>query len=353
MIRSFSAQHFKSFERLRLDNLREINVIVGRSAAGKTTLLEALRVGMSGQPQTLWNLLAQRSLALFMPGPTREQTEALWGQYFYNFDVRTPIEFIFERQNGENAQVTVGLDPEVQVTSTQTLPGILPMLVGSSSLFIERKPFDGQSSTLRGSVSQQGGLQFESGLEIGPVGEFLTANQPLNAQQAANWFSNLSIANRERPIVQAVRDQFSFIQELSVQAPNGISSLHATVERLARKVPLSSVSAGINKFVSILLAIEQFSNGNLMIDEIENGIYYELFEPFWKSLSAVSKESKTQLFITTHSLECLKGLISSIEAEPQRFNLVQVYQENGRSQAVVVPGHDALAAIENGIEVRV
>jgi recombinational DNA repair ATPase RecF len=43
MIKSFEMERFRAFEHLAISGLRSVNVIVGRSASGKTALLEGVR----------------------------------------------------------------------------------------------------------------------------------------------------------------------------------------------------------------------------------------------------------------------------------------------------------------------
>src|ERR1700735_101538 len=84
MIDSFRIKHFRCFQTLDLTALRRINVIVGRNAAGKTALLEGIRLGLGATPNLLWSLNQQRGLVVFFqPNQSREQFEAQWNGYFY------------------------------------------------------------------------------------------------------------------------------------------------------------------------------------------------------------------------------------------------------------------------------
>lgn len=60
----------------------------------------------------------------------------------------------------------------------------------------------------------------------------------------------------------------------------------------------------------------------LLIDEIENGLYYEGMEDFWKGLMAILEDQDVQLFATTHSRECMEAAhkaAASMEGDPLRF----------------------------------
>jgi len=60
----------------------------------------------------------------------------------------------------------------------------------------------------------------------------------------------------------------------------------------------------------------------LLIDEIENGLYYGGLEDYWKGLMAILEDQDVQLFATTHSRECMEAAhraASSYEDYPLRF----------------------------------
>ena len=53
MMESFYIQNFKNFEELTLDQLRRVNLIVGKNSVGKSTLLEAIAVYLSDVMKTV------------------------------------------------------------------------------------------------------------------------------------------------------------------------------------------------------------------------------------------------------------------------------------------------------------
>jgi AAA15 family ATPase/GTPase len=51
MIQFFEATRVRAFEHLAINGLRPVNIIVGRSAAGKTALLEGIRMALGATPK--------------------------------------------------------------------------------------------------------------------------------------------------------------------------------------------------------------------------------------------------------------------------------------------------------------
>jgi AAA domain, putative AbiEii toxin, Type IV TA system len=104
--------------------------------------------------------------------------------------------------------------------------------------------------------------------------------------------------------------------------------------------------------VTLLLGIAHSEGTAFFIDEVENGFHFSRHERLWEQLLSFADEYETQLFLTTHSWECLKAATPLISRLPDDFSMIQVFQKSGVGNAVVVPGRDAAAAIENEIEVR-
>ena len=75
-----------------------------------------------------------------------------------------------------------------------------------------------------------------------------------------------------------------------------------------------------------------------------------MFPDFWEALHRFAIENKTQLFLSTHSWECLQGASVVIDKHQNDFSLIQVMQEKGVSAALVAAGKNVAAAIESDIE---
>jgi hypothetical protein len=103
---------------------------------------------------------------------------------------------------------------------------------------------------------------------------------------------------------------------------------------------------------------EIFANGPkiLLIDEIENGLYYEGMEDFWKGLMAVLEDQDVQLFATTHSRECMEAAhkaAASMEGDPLRFlRLDRRVDDPGKIVATTFGKEEMQTAIEFNRDMR-
>jgi len=357
MIKSLHAENFRCFKELDLSDLRRVNVVVGMNATGKTALLEALRLALGGTPNTLWAMNNARGFFAPAPQPiiTREIFESIWSPYFFNFDVFNAI--LTDCCDSENHHATTRVFFDVQRPVTAVPQHLLqqPQSVLPSSfippLAFERSSFSGVKSTLYASVQSQGGLNFDSGPELGSVTEILPSLAwILNPAQV---FSQVSQRQREEAIIDAVRDEFDqSLESLVVLAPSGIAGLYAGLRYLREKLPVGYLSAGISRFIAMLSAVLIFGKGVVLIDEIEDGISYRIFPALWKYLLKFAMENDTQIFASTHSLECVRALLPAMEGHEHEFALLRAERANGASSITLVPGKFLESAIDQGVEVR-
>lgn len=76
-----------------------------------------------------------------------------------------------------------------------------------------------------------------------------------------------------------------------------------------KNVELYSYGAGVERIFEIALNVAYCRNGVLLIDEVDSGIHYSLLIEFTRFLQKLCNAFNTQLFITTHSKECVDAFV--------------------------------------------
>lgn len=69
--------------------------------------------------------------------------------------------------------------------------------------------------------------------------------------------------------------------------------------------PLSQYGEGANKLFRILITIYMSKNKIVCIDEIDTGIHFSRFVEFWKIIIKAAMKNNVQLFASTHNIECV------------------------------------------------
>jgi AAA domain, putative AbiEii toxin, Type IV TA system/AAA ATPase domain len=364
MIKSLRIENFRCFKTIDVAGMQRINVVVGRNATGKTALLEAVRLAVGGTPTVLWGLNPSRGYFGGVPQPmTRDIFESLWNPYFFNFDGSKCISTDCSDSDNKRATLKISYDARSsegaipsQPPQQQAAPSIVPTSF-IPRLAFERSGFSGPASTLYATALLQGGINLDQGQEFGPVTEFIQSAPTavnFNPNLATQLFSQLSLQQREGKIVTAVRDEFErSLESLVVLSPTGGQpALYASLGYLKEKLPVSYLSAGIGRFITMLSAVLLRRKGIVLIDEIENGLSYKAFAALWKYLLAFAVENDTQIFASTHSSECVKALLPAMEGHEADFALLRAERMNGSSGIAAIEGKFLEAAIDQGVEVR-
>ena len=77
---------------------------------------------------------------------------------------------------------------------------------------------------------------------------------------------------------------------------------------LGKRIPVNMMGDGARKIVSLLTAVYDCKDGILLIDEISNGFHYSVMRDLWRVLIDAAMRNNTQLFVTTHDIDSIKGL---------------------------------------------
>ena len=106
---------------------------------------------------------------------------------------------------------------------------------------------------------------------------------------------------------------------------NQIGMLLANIE-LAELIPVNLMGGGISKYLSVALAMVNYKNGMVFIDEFENGLHHSAQETLWKAVFTWAQKLNVQVFAATHSLECIRAFSNSIssslfEAEAKLYRI--------------------------------
>ena len=355
MITSLRVKNYRCFKDLKVNDLGLINIIAGDNGAGKTALLESI-ILPAGNPQYVFQLRNWRGVNMSALGPTKSAYEAVWKDLFFQFSHDKSIEISLEGtpENSRVLKIYYG---------TQELTLFPPgekkeALEERDSTLITPLTFEttdsrGVTTKSQTVVQPNGGITFTGGA-ANPLVYFYPASSLANAAQVASQFSSLSKKNQGSEISDLIRTIFPQIGELSVEVSGNMPELHSAVSGMPEKMPLGLVSNGINKLVAILLAITSHAKGIVLIDEIENGIYYQKMPKMWQAIFQFCQRYQVQLFASTHSLECLKALIPVMSENEKDFRLLRVEDGlNGSGHVIrMFKGKNFEAALETGVEVR-
>lgn len=117
--------------------------------------------------------------------------------------------------------------------------------------------------------------------------------------------------------------------------------------------PLGSYGEGMRRLLTLAVALARTKNGVLLIDEVDTGLHYSILGDVWSLIVETAVRNNVQVFLTTHSLDCLRALGWFCGARPDLAAEVSVQKiERRLDEAVALDASQIQIAVEQDIEVR-
>ena len=390
---SLSIAGYRQIRQIHVEGLGDINLIVGANNAGKTTLLEALRIyAARGAPSLIEELLETHGEQLDMQdGTTNEVVRRALASLFHgrsfprgdgelisigSLDGQSliTIEHAFLREVEESRD----LDGTVETVRRLKRASKAESLVESDlveAIEIRFQSAGGSSDVARsivlpladfGSARRYSTRQrFEELVAAIPVSEVPFA--PLSSDRLAEAWDEIVLTENEPSVLDALRLLEPQLQGLAFtqagktrrvrlgRAPR--TEERNAMVRMARDtapVPLRSMGDGMQRILQLVLSAIQARNGFLLIDEFESGLHYSVQSKVWKLLFELAGKNNMQIFATTHSSDCVRAFAEVAVGHSMRGALLRLDRdpESGES-AIAVVAEDGLAAlVAADIEVR-
>jgi ABC-type transport system involved in cytochrome c biogenesis ATPase subunit len=345
MINEIDIRNYKCFEHLEIKNCRRVNIVVGDNGSGKTALLEAMFMALGASSEMVIRFRQSRGLDGSFRGSPRQIEETVWRDYFHKFDMSLTISIILIGSGPEARSVRIDRGQgDVFVPLDNKLPTV------HSAINFQWKDYLGQTTTVSPEFSS-------SGIKLPDTGEhlpdffFLASNQTYSSAENADRFSSLSLAKRKK-FVEVFTKEYSWIEDLTIESRVGSPAIFATVTGLDEQIPVTSISGGINRIITMLLMIASRDQSVVLIDEVENGIYYSHHAAFCRAMLAFANEYDSQLFVTTHSEEWLESLSSSYIAKKDDVSLWRLGRSKEGPTVKQFTGESLKTSIDIGGEVR-
>ena len=366
MIESLAVENYRSFESYRIDRLATVNLLVGRNNCGKTSLLEAVEfLALDGAVEMLVRTAIRRNEMVGAEDSDYRGRDYLPDitHFFRNHILGCESEFTIEGIGTGQFRVLINCDGnQRKLFNDREIP--------SSGWMLEvyRKGEDTPVSTLP--IFPDGTLagrevrtwirrrSLTTGRRSGPSVEFITTASLDSAALGDLW--NQIIRAKQEPFVvdalKLIEGKIDSVQFLTDTGGGTAGILVGTTEsdsEADRRIPLGSFGEGMKRLLALAMALARTTNGILLIDEIDTGLHYSVLPDMWKLVIETAIRNNVQVFATTHSLDCLRGLDAVCQDRPDFAGEVLVHKlDRNLDFAVTLDAADFQMAIEQELEVR-
>jgi len=328
MITELELKHFRGFTDLKLTGLGQVNLIVGMNNVGKTSLLEAVSLiggeGQSGEFHTLY----------------RDTPDNDRQNYFG-----------YLRKDG----LTENQDSELRAVSSEgEIQKLLLHSQNSRAMidpFAANKPIDSKMY-FRGQ-GQMGTLNYT---RYGPdktLTSLAATGLNTNHQRRLTLLSKLlESGEREEQLIEMLRALDERVDAVRILSQHGHSYVAIGFGKKQR-IPISHAGQGMDRVITMFSEILGGKADIICIDEIENGLHHTALRRIWEGIAEIATRLGVQLFITTHSRECLEAAHWVFEERASYdLRVVQLYRVRGELDGRVLDREHIDAAVESEIEVR-
>ena len=358
MLTRLTIKNFRAFRELEANDLGAINLFTGLNNAGKTSLLEGVfLLSGGGRPDLAVNPNVVRG---FGGSEGLGAPVGLWKELFFNLDVDQRIEIAAtHRSLGElTLKVEAGLPgPVATITPANgTEVGHSPNAAAAATNVSEERALS--LSFQKGADDpQQGYIRLSgSGFEVtrpsagAPFASTIRSSRGGNAQEDAVLLGRLRRQKRSEILLEALRVVEPRLQSVEDSTATEVPMIWGDVG-LPELVPLPVMGEGMARLARIVLGVSAAKSGVLLIDEIENGLHHSVLANVWRVLEKAALQFGTQVFATTHSLECVHAAYEAL-SERNTFRLHRLEADGERNRCITY-GRDALdGAVAHGLEVR-
>lgn len=347
MYKSFAVRQFRLFKEFRIEGFQRVNLITGRNNVGKTSLLEALFLHCGAVNVNLpFTIEALRGVTQFQGS----LDEALSG-LFNEFDSKPTIELEGTDQLDIKRVCRLRIVPAP--TIIQPGEAEAPPAAGAQAIEITfYDPLRPDPLSTR-AVLEKGKLRLEPA-PIPPLypGFFLSPRSADHKSDAEKFSEIVKTVGEEQKLLDAFRVIESAIKAVRLLSHGGVTMIHVDVG-LPHFLPLPYAGEGMVRLAAILVAIANAQNGVVFIDEFENGVHYSILGKMWEATASFAERFNTQLFLTTHSAECVRSAHEVFAQREYAFKLFRLQRESDRTVSAKAFSRDAIeAALKTDLELR-
>jgi len=375
MLTSLRMKGYRGFRDYGVGGLARVNLLVGRNNCGKTSILEAVHLLASeADPEVLMQIAEQRGeIVVTSDGrephrrtsPTPTCTHFFHGHHFrrgVQFEIRSKDGFgetvgtikhvteldqqqqFFFARGEDRFQAELALVMTNKHGDEAAPPFIVPLTDEGAPL--------GKGAVTRSKMARYGDA--ENGLPV-----VFIPPASLMAESMSNMWDGILKDRRELEIFHAMRilepdlEDIIFLSGKTAYSSTGPAGIVAAFRGTTRREPLGSHGDGMRRLLAISLALSQARNGVFLIDEIDTGRHYSIMGDMWRLVVEAAERSDVQVFATTHSLDCVRGLAWLCDNYPALAKDVSVQKiEPTLDESVTLDAGELMVAVDQEIEVR-
>ena len=314
---------YRGIRQLKIGNLKQVNLIVGDNNCGKTSVLEALQMlRTSGSLANVYRIARLRDSISYSGS----------NSIFDNFIC------MFPRNYGGKMEIRVsGTCDEKDISfilegkrnmillDTKEMPSRKYRQQDMPDGEIETEAFDGTIRLKLDDKEKKTEIhlnQYSSvtGTPSSDKDQFnIVYLSPFDHLRGSNLNRILRNESYKQICIKALQLFDPDIEDMMIfKSDIGNNPVEYIRHKTLGDMPVSSYGDGIKKVLALSNGIAMAAGGILLIDEIETAIHKKYYDDIFRFIVKACKSFDVQVFITTHSIEAIDGLLGTQDYDIQR-----------------------------------
>ena len=298
MLERLEINNFRGIKKLNFDSFKNINIFTGKANVGKTSVLEAIYMILRINAESMVTISDLRDIVGY---------DDIFESLFYDYNLKNSIKlnatinqgkiYIEIKPNANNRSITVPLSNQISKNDIN---------------FVNNLQFDikngktSKSNVVVEKINNTVNFQVLSANKI-------NINIEDNVEFIAEYYSKNNLYKNLKNILEKKKEKEE-LHEYCRQFNDNIKDIRfidnkivIETDNLEHTLNLKTMGKGFQTYMTIIASMVA-GHKYILIDEIENGIHYEIMNILVDNMINLSKKYELQFFITTHSKEFLQTL---------------------------------------------
>lgn len=337
-IENLEIYSYRGIRDLKINNLGDVNILVGDNNTGKTSVLEAIQLLCEPTKYNLVQIARQREKYRLL------NSISLFDSVRYLFDINNNSPKCMNigiggTISGESGIVHVAGEIGTQLVDINEL--INKHIISKNQI----DNFSEEVDTFFGKIESTFNNDQQLNLVEGILEEFeinnytrlradTTRNNAILRSKAIltidhvinNAFNDLIKNNQlKNRAVELLKEEFEDdIVDLRIITDSLSRYIPVIEKHNGEYIPLSLYGDGLKKTLTMLNAIINVKGGVVLIDEYETALHTSAMTKVFSFLIESAQKSGVQLFLTTHSLEAIDKMLESADGYAQNIRIIRL-----------------------------
>lgn len=359
-------QNYKNIDQLHIGGLERINLFTGKNNTGKSSLLEAIALFVNkGNLNVIRQILQDRGESLSNDKFEKNDNllnslASLFTDRIIDFSKESSIVIGPKGREEKSLSIRFVRYTDYKSSDIETVKRSVlednPNIIedGNAEIGLQIK-IDGKQKVIPFQSNMFGNFYYQN-----IVAESLDNFQYIKhtsstTEENVRLWDKIALTEKEDFVIEGLRviepniERIGFVGDLANER-SAIIKLKGNKSIL----PLKGMGDGINRMLSVILAAVNAGGGCLLIDEFENGLHYTVQEKMWEILFKLSHQLNIQVFVTTHSNDCIVGFEEILSENMNEITgkLFRLEKKGGKIKNVSFTSKELEIATKEEIETR-